>query len=87
MITLETTKLYYNVRIHYRNEMEDDIRFKVDARLLFHRWLKEQGCRTLIPSKYNSEQLLVDTLGIALGYTVFEFEREEDATVFVLRHS
>jgi hypothetical protein len=48
---------------------------------VFRYWLEDQGCKIELSAK----SYLRNSLGIAPGYDRLKFERDEDATVFLLR--
>jgi hypothetical protein len=89
MVCLETNStLYYsNIRPHYRRYFIDNLPNDETAWINgFRQWLAEQGC-TVIRTKTENEIIVVDPLGIAPGHDRLCFDREQDATLFVLKWS
>lgn len=77
--------IYYNTQIFFAKNIvptlpNDDKAWKKG----YSDWLKEQGA---IIVTFKFETLLRTTLGVAPGYDFFEFEKDSDATIFVLRWS
>jgi hypothetical protein len=74
--------IYYNTQIFFARNIvpslpNDDRAWKKK----YSEWLKEQGASIVT----ESETLIRTTLGVAPGYDFFEFEKDSDATIFVLR--
>ena len=91
-LTWRSDALYIKVRQHWYNSLTYDkmeigssIRLGDNHRSQFRKWLAEQGCKIVLPEGQPT-QLVFDSLGVSPGYHVFEFEREADATMFVLRY-
>jgi hypothetical protein len=77
--------IYYNTQIFFAKNIlpslpNDDCAWAKEYRV----WLKEQGA-IIVTDEF--ETLLRTTLGVAPGYDFFEFEKDSDATIFVLRWS
>ena len=86
MIYLDTAQLYYSNRKYFRDHIIDSLpNNETDWYNGYRSWLAEQGCEIvrLNPDQY----FVVDILGVAPGYDLFGFQREEDAVMFVLKYS
>lgn len=88
MILLPTNKMYYNTRTWFVNNVLTlyDVRNNLPFYKIYRDWLAEQGA-TLKEFKFSDNLRVVDTFGVAPMYDQFQFDCEEDATIFVLRWS
>ena len=84
MTYIDNVSVIYNIQVWFRKNCIDDLPNDSDiwARE-FRKWLAEQGGE-IEPSK---EGYLRNSLEIAPGYDRLKFERDEDATLFILRWS
>ena len=83
MTYIETTQIYYNTRLYFRDHIMDTLpNNQTDWYYGYRSWLAEQGCAIV---KYAEKDLAVDALGVSPGYDRFGFENEQDATMFMLR--
>ena len=85
MIYIETTQIYYNTRLYFRDHILDSLpNAETEWYNGYHSWLAEQGCEIVRPDA-NNDLRVVDILGVSPGYDRFGFENEQDATMFMLR--
>lgn len=86
MTYIDSLHVIYNVQVWFRKNCIDDLPNDSDiwARE-FRKWLAEQGGE-IDRDDYFSPRLR-NGLGLAPGYDRLKFERDEDATIFLLRWS
>jgi hypothetical protein len=77
--------IYYNTQIFFAKNIlpslpNDDGAWAKEYRV----WLKEQGAIIVTDEVHT---FIRTALGVAPGYDFFEFEKDSDATMFVLRWS
>lgn len=85
MTYIDSLKVIYNVQVWYRQNCMDDL--PNDSSIWsreFRKWLAEQGCKI----EHHEDEFcrkLRNGLDMTPGYDRFKFERDEDATMFLLR--
>jgi hypothetical protein len=85
MIYIDSLTVIRNVQVWYRQNCMDDL--PNDSSIWsreFRKWLAVQGCEI----EHDEDEFcrsLRNGLGISLGYDRLKFERDEDATMFLLR--
>lgn len=85
---IPTNPIHYNTRKYFRENIIDTLPNdeKVWA-TVYRSWLAEQGCKIVISKKNWYTHLISDVLDVTPGYHEFEFDKEEDALIFVLKWS
>jgi hypothetical protein len=82
MTYIDNTTVIYNIQIWFRRNCIDDLpNDDIIWAREFRRWLAEQGGEI----EHAEKSYLRNSLGIAPGYDRLKFERDEDATMFLLR--
>lgn len=82
--------IYFNTRRWFRNKLisfDPRVMGEIgdfDVYFRYKHWLAKQGAQII---KHPNRTLITDWLGVAPGYDKFEFQREQDATMFILRWS
>ena len=82
---ISTNEIYYNTAIFFAKNIlpslpNDDRAWAKE----YSEWLKEQGACIFADEVH---PFIRTALGVAPGYDFFEFEKDSDATMFVLRWS
>jgi hypothetical protein len=79
--------IYYNTQIFFAKNIlpslpNDDGAWAKEYRV----WLKEQGA-IIVTAEFESplKKIYRNALGVLPGHDFFEFEKDSDATIFVLR--
>lgn len=80
--------VYRNARNYWLRNLGDPIidiygSTTTRRRALFEVWLEEQGCK--IKEHDHDTMLVTDSLGVVPGWDVLYFEKDSDATWFLLR--
>lgn len=87
MTYIDSLQVIYNVQVWFRNNRMDDLpnNSTIWSRE-FSKWLADQGgeidINEELPRNWRNE-----CLGLSPGYDRLKFERNEDATAFLLRWS
>lgn len=84
MTYINNLTVIYNIQVWFRQNCMDDLpNDDVIWAREFRRWLAGQGGEIVL----NEKAYLRNSLEIAPGYDRLKFERDEDATAFLLRWS
>ena len=87
MTYIDSLRVIYNLQVWFRENRIDDL--PNDTSIWsreFRKWLSEQGCEI----EHDEDEFcrkIRNGLGLAPGYDRLKFERDVDATLFMLRWS
>jgi len=82
MTYIKNLTVIHNIQVWFRQNCMDDLpNDDVIWAREFRQWLSDQGCEIVL----NEKEYLRNALNIAPGYDRLKFERDEDATAFLLR--
>lgn len=84
MVYLSTDPLYFNLRRYFVRHYHDYPPTNwYKLKLEFQSWIESQGAIIV----HSEKGVIRNSLGLAPGFDLFGFEREEDAIIFALKWS